>query len=121
MTSKELQNLLHLEAAVIQTVQFAQSTLAEMGRDTATDVARVRTDAQNFMKSTQLISEKLHHTIKYLGEVSTSVPHNGSVYCAEKEFQLAHEQCALVLERLNTLSDKSQERVYCKGEEMEGL
>ena len=112
MSSKELQNLLHMEAAVIQAVQYAQYTLAEMAKDTQVDAQRVRSDAHNFMKSVQVLHEKLLHTIKYLGAVSTSVPHSGSVYNAEKDFQLAHEQCTLLFGRLATLGELSTERDY---------
>ena len=112
MKSRELQNLLHLESAVIQTVQYAQSTLDEMSRDSEINTQKIKTDAQLFMKSVQHINEKLLQTISYLGEVSTAVPHGGSVYNSEKDFQLAHEQCRLVLDRLNKLNEKSKPRDF---------
>ena len=112
MKSRELQNLLHLESAVIQTVQYAQSTLEEMSRDSEINTQKVKADAQLFMKSVQQINEKLLQTISYLGEVSTAVPHGGSVYNAEKDFQLAHEQSRLVLDRLETLNEKSKPRNF---------
>ena len=112
MKSRELQNLLHLESAVIQTVQYAQSTLEEMSRDSEINTQKVKADAQLFMKSVQQINEKLLQTISYLGEVSTAVPHGGSVYNSEKDFQLAHEQSRLVLDRLETLNEKSKPRNF---------
>ena len=112
MKSRELQNLLHLESAVIQTVQYAQSTLEEMSRDSEINTQKVKADAQLFMKSVQQINEKLLQTISYLGEVSTAVPHGGSVYNSEKDFQLAHEQSRLVLDRLETLNEKSKPRHF---------
>ena len=112
MKSRELQSLLNLESAVIQTVQYAQSTLEEMSRDSEINTQKVKNDAQLFMKSVQHINEKLLQTISYLGEVSTAVPHGGSVYNAEKDFQLAHEQCRLVLDRLDKLNEKSKPRDF---------
>ena len=112
MKSRELQNLLHLESAVIQTVQYAQSTLEEMSRDSEINTQKVKADAQLFMKSVQQINEKLLQTISYLGEVSTAVPHGGSVYNSEKDFQLAHEQSRLVLDRLERLNEKSKPRNF---------
>jgi hypothetical protein len=112
MKSKELQNLLHLESAVIQTVQYAQSTLEEMSRDSEINTQKIKTDTQMFMKSVQHINDKLLQTISYLGEVSTAVPHGGSVYNSEKDFQLAHEQCRLVLDRLDKLCENSKPRDF---------
>ena len=112
MKSRELQNLLHLESAVIQTVQYAQSTLEEMSRDSEINTQKVKADSQLFMKSVQQINEKLLQTISYLGEVSTAVPHGGSVYNSEKDFQLAHEQSRLVLDRLERLNEKSKPRNF---------
>ena len=112
MKSRELQNLLHLESAVIQTVQYAQSTLEEMSRDSEINTQKVKADAQLFMKSVQQINEKLLQTISYLGEVSTAVPHGGSVYNSEKDFQLAYEQSRLVLDRLEKLNEKSKPRNF---------
>ena len=110
MKSRELQSLLRLESTVIQSIQFAKATLDEMSKDSDINPQKVKLDAQNFMKSVQHINEKLLHTISYLGEVSTSAPHNGSVYTAEKDFQLSHEQCTLMIERLEKLSESSSAR-----------
>lgn len=110
MKSKELQSLLHLESSVIQSVQFAQSTLQEMSKDTMVDTQKIKSDTQNMMKSIQHINERLLHTISYLGDVSTSALHGGSVYNVEKDFQLSHEQTRLMLDRLNKLSEKSKLR-----------
>ena len=112
MKSHELQSLLQLESEVIQSVQYAQSTLEEVSHDSEINTLKIKSDAQNFMKSVQTVNEKLLHTINYLAEVSTSVPHGGSVYNAEKDFQLAHEQCTIILDRLNKLSDKSKPRNF---------
>lgn len=112
MAMKELQNLVHLESAVIQTVQYAQSTLDEMSRDSEINTQKIKADAQLFMKSIQHINEKLIQTISYLSTVSTAVPHGGSVYNAEKDFHLAHEHCSLVMNRLNKLDKKSKPRIF---------
>lgn len=117
MKSRELQNLLHLETAVIQSIQYAQSTLEEVSQDSGINTQKIKNDAQNFMNSVQKVNEKLLHTINYLADVSTSVPHGGSVYNAEKDFQLAHEQCTIVLDRLNKLSDQSRPRIFMSSSE----
>ena len=82
---KELDNV---EEKVVSCLHTAGKALEEVGKDKPSQ-KQVELLVTQFLASLQEIDSKLTENIKYLSQVSTGQPHEGSSYASQKVLQMA--------------------------------
>merc|ERR1719251_552488 len=77
-----------VEKEVVSVLHTAGKALEEIGKDKPSQ-KQVDNLVSQFMTSLQEIDTKLTENIKYLSQVSTGQPHEGSSYASQKVLQMA--------------------------------
>lgn len=85
---KRLQQLENIEREIANALQSAGSALTELSRDKSS-VKQVENHTNHFLKTLESVENGLAKHISELTQVSTSAPHEGSSYAAQKDLQMA--------------------------------
>ncbi|XP_069771469.1 mediator of RNA polymerase II transcription subunit 11 [Narcine bancroftii] len=86
--NEKLRNLEEVEKEIALILQSAASAILEMSKEKATERTLDRHTSQ-FTASVQRVEMELSSQIRYLTQVATGQPHEGSSYSAKKEAQMA--------------------------------
>merc|ERR1719211_90324 len=96
---KELDNV---EEKVVSCLHTAGKALEEVGKDKPSQ-KQVDLLVTQFINSLQEIDSKLTENIKYLSQVSTGQPHEGSSYASQKVLQMAWHRLEHARSRVSEL------------------
>ena len=97
-----IEQLEEIEKDVISILQTAGATLLEVAKDRPAQKT-VDTHTQNVMADIKRVEQNLSEQIKYLTQVSTGHPHEGSSYPSQKVLQSAWHRLEHVKTRITEL------------------
>uniref|UniRef100_V9LJQ0 Mediator of RNA polymerase II transcription subunit 11 n=1 Tax=Callorhinchus milii TaxID=7868 RepID=V9LJQ0_CALMI len=86
--NERLRNLEELEREIERMLQSAANTILEMSKEKPVERSLERHSSQ-FTGSVQRVESELGGHIRYLTQVATGQPHEGSSYCWRKDAQMA--------------------------------
>lgn len=99
-----IEELENIEEKVIAILQTAGATLIEISKDCPEEKI-VENNTQNFMTEIKSLEEKLSDQIRYLTQVSTGHPHEGSSYPSQKVLQTAWHRLEHAKSRISELDN----------------
>ena len=103
-----IEQLEQIEEDVIAILKSAGSSLQEIARDRPSQKA-VDSNVQQVMTNIKSVDNKLSEQIKYLTQVSTGHPHEGSSYPSQKVLQSAWHRLEHVKTRITELDRLRQQ------------
>ncbi|XP_072905018.1 mediator of RNA polymerase II transcription subunit 11 [Hemitrygon akajei] len=86
--NEKLRNLEEVEKEIALILQSAANAILEMSKEKVTERTLDR-HASQFTASVQRVETELSSQIRYLTQVATGQPHEGSSYSARKDAQMA--------------------------------
>lgn len=100
-----LKQLEEIEKDVVKVIRSAGETLEELSKDNPSE-DRINSTATKFLKSLEGVEKGLTEQIGYLTKVATGQPHEGSIYGAEKNFELLRCWTKSVKDQLVEIRDE---------------
>ena len=97
-----IEQLEQIEEDIINILKFSGNCLLEVAKERPSQKA-VDNQVQQVMTSIKNVDTRLSDQIKYLTQVSTGHPHEGSSYPSQKVLQSAWHRLGLVKNRLSEL------------------
>lgn len=100
-----LKQLEEIEKDIVKVIRSAGETLEELSKEVPSE-DRINTTATKFLKSLEGVEKGLSEQIGYLTQVATGQPHEGSIYGAEKGFELLHCRTKSVKDQVVAIRDQ---------------
>ncbi|ESN94167.1 hypothetical protein HELRODRAFT_68624 [Helobdella robusta] len=97
-----IQQLEEIEKNIAKALEFAGVVMNEMAKDKSVS-KNVESHCTQFAKALENVESGLMSQINYLTTVSTSQPHTGSSYGAQKDLLLACQRNEIIKNRLQEL------------------
>lgn len=103
-----IEQLEQIEEDVIAILRSAGNCVVEIAKDRPSQKA-VDANVQQVMTNIKSVDSKLSEQIKYLTQVSTGHPHEGSSYASQKVLESAWHRLEMVKTRINELDRLKQQ------------
>ncbi len=91
---------------ITKVIQCASSAIGELSKEAPSEDVITRNTTE-FLKTLEDVERRLLEQINYMSQVTTSQPHEGSLYSAEKSYELAVWKTQFVKSKLKTIGELS--------------
>ena len=105
------QQLVEIERQIASALQSAGQAMQELSKDKPS-IKQMEAHTNSYVKTLEKVESGLYKQIEYLTQVSTSQPHEGSSYAAQKDVQMARHRLEHVKSRVNDLErTRAEQRI----------
>ncbi|ELT97613.1 hypothetical protein CAPTEDRAFT_175848 [Capitella teleta] len=106
----KIQQLETIEIDIAAAIQSSAHALTELSKDKPS-IKQVELHSSNFLKKLESVENNLVEQLKYLAQVSTGHPHEGSSYSGLKDAHMAYHRLEHVKSRLAELDKMKSEHI----------